>query len=252
MRWLPGLVSISFRSLTPDQILSLSVQAGLKAIEWGSDVHVPAGDIETARRVGDATRAAGLCIPAYGSYYKIGLSDEADFSGIAACARALDTDHIRVWAYHKNPEDIAPEIYAQIVADARRICKAVPDMTICLECHNNTLTSNPVSALKFLEDTACKNLKMFWQPNQLRTHEENLLACKALLPYIEHIHVFSWEGSQHFPLAHHTERWQDYLDILRDGMPAKIPLMLEFMHDHQPETLSPTAKTLLDWIEKNQ
>ena len=63
MQWIPGLVSISFRSLSPEEIIRIAKAAGLSAIEWGGDVHVPFGEIETARRVGEITRAAGLSIP---------------------------------------------------------------------------------------------------------------------------------------------------------------------------------------------
>ena len=36
-----GLVSISFRSHTPDEILRAAAESGLTQIEWGSDVHAP-------------------------------------------------------------------------------------------------------------------------------------------------------------------------------------------------------------------
>ena len=41
-----GLVSISFRGHTPEQILSAMKEAGLSYIEWGSDVHAPKDDIK--------------------------------------------------------------------------------------------------------------------------------------------------------------------------------------------------------------
>ena len=41
-----GLVSISFRSLSVDEIIDLVKDAGLEAIEWGRDVHAPCDDVE--------------------------------------------------------------------------------------------------------------------------------------------------------------------------------------------------------------
>ena len=38
--WIPGLVSISFRNESPKAIIDASKAAGLRAIEWGGDVHV--------------------------------------------------------------------------------------------------------------------------------------------------------------------------------------------------------------------
>ena len=249
MQWIPGLVSISFRSLSPEEIIRIAKDAGLAAIEWGGDVHVPMGDVETAKKVGEMTRAAGLDIPEYGSYYRIGFSAPEDFAKVAACAHALNTPCIRVWAYNKNPDEIAPDTYQAIVQDARRICASVPDRLVCLECHNDTLTSNYQAALKFLRDVDCPNLQMFWQPNQYLSHEENLTACRALLPYIQRVHTFSWEGKERYPLARHASRWQEYMDILKDTPNPHMPLMLEFMHDNQPQTLPETAKTLLEWIK---
>ena len=65
----PGLVSVTFRQLTPEGIIQLCMQTGLQTVEWGGDVHVPPGDVSRAAAVGELTRAAGLSITAYGSYY---------------------------------------------------------------------------------------------------------------------------------------------------------------------------------------
>ena len=77
-----GLVSISFRGNTVEEILDACVKTDLAVIEWGSDVHVPVGNFERAREVGEKTRAAGMECAAYGAYYKIGC-DMTDFEDYA-------------------------------------------------------------------------------------------------------------------------------------------------------------------------
>ena len=62
----PGLVSITFRKLSPRQIVDLVVQAGLDAIEWSGDVHAPHGDVAKAREIAQMTADAGLSMPTYG------------------------------------------------------------------------------------------------------------------------------------------------------------------------------------------
>ena len=252
MTFIPGLVSISFRNLKPKEIIQACRESGLKAIEWGGDVHVPAGQIDAASTVRDATDKAELGMPEYGSYYRIGQSDPAEIEGVVRSAKALDAAVIRVWAYCKNRQDCSAEEYENAVRDAKRICDAFPGMTFCLECHNNTLTEDYHDALRFLEDVDRPSLNMFWQPNQFRTHAYNLEACAALLPYIRAVHVFSWEGTDGknvmFPLEHHAKRWSEYISILRNAPVGELPMMLEFMHDGRPESLPDTAKTLFDWI----
>ena len=42
-----GLVSVSFRELTPFQIIDLMKSVGISVVEWGSDVHAPCkGDLQ--------------------------------------------------------------------------------------------------------------------------------------------------------------------------------------------------------------
>jgi sugar phosphate isomerase/epimerase len=255
MKWIPGLVSISFRELSAEALIRHAKETGLQAIEWGGDVHVPAGDTAAAARVAEAMKAAGLTTPEYGSYYVIGKSNPGDIDGVIACAGTLGTDTVRVWAYDKSYSACTAEEYANAVADAKRICDLTPDLQFCLECHNWTLTEDYRDALRYLRDVDRSNFRMFWQPNQFRTHAYNVEACAALLPYIVAVHVFSWEGvnpqtrqTTFFPLDYHTERWREYLTILENASADNMPCMLEFMHDGRIESLPEAARTLLDWL----
>ena len=58
--FIPGLVSISFRKHTPEEIVKACADAGLRYIEWGSDVHVPAGNEARAREVRALCASAGI------------------------------------------------------------------------------------------------------------------------------------------------------------------------------------------------
>ena len=248
MNFVPGLVSISFRQLTVEDILSRMKDCGLQAVEWGSDIHVPAGNLKEAARVRELSRNAGIATPEYGAYYTLAWPCEEKPADTVASARALGTPIVRLWASEKNRASMTAEEYRAAVEDAERICGENPDLTFCLECHNWSITEDYPSALAYLKDVNLPNLKMFWQPNQFRTHQYNLEALEALLPYVCSTHVFSWEGTDHLPLAHHTDRWQEYLSLLNGAPTDTMYLMLEFMHDDNPNSLPETAKTLLDWI----
>lgn len=67
-----GLVSVTFRDKTPEEIISAVKQCGLEGIEWGGDVHVLPGDVSRAREIRHLTEQAGLAVWAYGSYFEAG------------------------------------------------------------------------------------------------------------------------------------------------------------------------------------
>jgi len=249
MNFVPGLVSISFRQLPCLEIIEKTKNAGLSAIEWGGDIHVPAGKAEIAAAVGAQTRREGLVISEYGSYYRLGASAPEEIDGVAACARALKTDTVRVWAFNKGSEDVMEEEYRRVVSDAKRICALYPDLTFCTECHNNTLTDDYNSNLRLLADVDMPNFGAFWQPNQFKSTDYNLESAKALAPFVKSLHVFSWEGKTMYPLDHHSEIWKKYLSVFAKSCAAdSIYAMLEFMHDGSPDSLCKTAEQLRSFL----
>lgn len=247
MTYHTGLVSISFRKQSVEELIEAALAAGITAIEWGSDVHVPAGDVEKAKKTAVLCQQAGIALPQYGSYYYL-TQDPESFAGVLACARALGAPLIRVWGGKKSSDQLTTADYAALVEDARRICDMAEDKIICLECHKNSVTDEYHTALQFLKDVERDNLKMFWQPHQFRDLSYNLDALKALLPYVHSVHVFSWDREKMYPLAWGQDAWRQYLAILKKAGIENY--MLEFMHDHRLESLPETANTLKIWLEE--
>lgn len=243
-----GIVSISFRKYSKEEIASAAKAAGLDSVEWGGDVHVPHGNLEEAENAVKITHGNGLEIAEYGSYYIIGQSEPELFSSVLSSAEALGTNTIRVWpGMNKSSDSFTNDEYAFYVSDAKRICALAKEkcVTVALECHPNSLTDEYHTALKFISDVGADNLKMMWQPNQYRPLEYNLDSIKALLPYVVGVHVFSWERKTRLPLAAGEISWKEYIKLLS----AKhLNYMLEFMHDDKIETLSETAKVLKEWL----
>ncbi|NLK38850.1 MAG: sugar phosphate isomerase/epimerase [Clostridiales bacterium] len=241
-----GLVSISFRNLSPEEIIEKVVLAGLNGIEWGGDVHVPTGDIDTAVKVGKSTRTHGLEVSAYGSYYRVGChrrDAEERFDQVLRTAAALGAPIVRVWAYNKGSADITVDEYNYFIEDARSICKRAKakGIKVAFECHNNTLTDDYIYAQRMLSDI--DEAFMYWQPNQYRDDEYNLKAVEALLPWITNVHVFHWTEREKLPLCKGATLWEKYLNILKKSG-QKHTLELEFMPDGKIETLTKEAETL--------
>ena len=245
-----GLVSISFRSKSVEEIARAARVAGLEAIEWGGDVHAPHGDLDAARNAAEISKKYGLECVHYGSYYKIGYSDPELFSSVLESARVLGAPIIRVWAgLGIDPDTLPKEDYWRIVADARRICDMAGDIIIATECHNDTLTEHYRYALKFFGDVGRDNLKTLWQPNQHHGFEYDIEAVEALLPYVVGVHVFNWEGDKpdKYPLKENAEKWKAYMEILGQ---KQLNYMLEFMPDDNIESLSCEAEALDRFIKE--
>ena len=248
----PGIVSVTFRPLTPTQLIDCASDASLSCVEWGGDVHVPHGALDTAKTVGDLTRERGLSVISYGTYYRAGTYGEdfpAVFSAIQDTAEALGTSHLRLWAGNKNAEDYTDAERAAVTNELRQCAQmaACRGQTISFEYHGGTLTNTAASAKRLMEDIGAANAFLYWQPNQSLSHEENCAALKLLLPYVSNVHVFAWIVGQRLPLAEHADRWSDYLSILRTSG-RDHGLLLEFVPQDDPTVLPREAQTLLSLL----
>ena len=245
----PGLVSVTFRGLPPDAIVELCRQNRLSSIEWGGDVHVPHGDERTAGVVGGLTRAAGLSITAYGSYYRLASPEGPDFSSVLATAVVLGAPVIRVWAGTCGSAETSPALRRRVIDDALRCADlaAVRNVSIAYEFHDGTLTDSTDSALELLGATEHQFIKTLWQPPHGLSLQECLASLRALSPRLQHLHVFHWwpDPSCRLPLENGRERWSAYIaELRRQG--KDIPLLLEFVCGDDPVCLHEDANTLLD------
>ena len=107
-----GLVSISFRKNSPEEIIAAVKDAGLSCIEWGSDVHAPCNDEQRLYQIAAAQKAAGLECSSYGTYFKFGQHDVSVLPDYIKAARILGTRIIRLWCGAKGTTGKAP--YAQM------------------------------------------------------------------------------------------------------------------------------------------
>lgn len=225
----PGLVSVTFRQLPPEDVIAFTAQAGLEGIEWGGDVHVPPGDIARARLVGQMTRDAGLEVASYGSYYRL---DGDGFEAVLETAQALGAPNIRVWAGRVGSAEATPEQWVRAVADARRLA----GIDLSVEFHQGTLCDSVAATLRFLGEV--ESFKTYWQP---RTSDESP---EALLPHLSNLHVFHWTAEGRRPLAEGAGEWRRYLEVLEGERWA----LLEFVKDDSPEQGLRDAETLRQWL----
>lgn len=237
-----GLVSISFRDKTPEEIIKAVSAAGLSCIEWGSDVHAPSGDNERTEQILSLQKQYGISCCSYGTYFKLGEGDISELEPLIATAKRLGTDILRLWCGNKDSADYTENEKQALFAE----CKAAAALaekngvTVCMECHPHTFTDALSSAKELMAAVKSPAFKMYWQPNQYKTEAENLEYAKWVCPHCTNIHVFNWEGDNHYPLSGGTESWKKYLEKLGGGH----CLLLEFMPDNRIESLKSEAAAL--------
>ena len=250
----PGLVSITFRKLTPRQVVEAAAFAGLEGIEWGGDIHVPHGDIVKADEVRRMTLDAGLVVPSYGSYYKAGVSEAAGlaFEHVLETARELGAPVIRVWAGQKGSAEADAAYRARVVADSRRIATMAAQVGIVVasEYHGGSLTDTDASTVVFLNEVGHDNFKSYWQPRVGLGATEALKGLNELLPRLMHVHVFHWMADHtRRPLVEGADIWNRYLKLAARAQGDRFA-MLEFVPNDDPSVLAVEAATLKQWLTR--
>ena len=245
-----GLVSISFRNLSPDEIISLTVRAGLDSIEWGGDIHVPPGKLQTAAEVGERTRDAGLSVVCYGSYYRLTEEEPGMEHVIVRTAKALGAPLIRVWAGDLGSREAGFGARREIARRARRLAGLAADenMSVAFEFHGGTLTDTAESARELLEQIDRPNFGTLWQPPVRLSTADCVSSIWLVGEWLRNIHVFSWNGTERLPLATGAEKWRAYIDAIRQ-QPGEHNLMLEFVRGDNPGQLIEDAQTLKRWLK---
>ena len=236
-----SVASVTFRNRTVEQVAELARRAGLDAIEWGGDIHLPPGDRQAIERVRQSTRQNGLEISAYGSYYRAG---EEDFAPVLQTALAVDCRLIRVWAGRQASGQCTPEQRQLVVNNLRRAVEQAAEAgcVVATEYHANTLTDTLDSALQLLADVP--GLHTFWQPPVGLSLAENMQALQALTGKIESLHVYhrSVQGECR-PLSEGAENWRAYFRAaLQDGLQHYATL--EFVKDGTEEQFLQDAAAL--------
>ncbi len=243
----PGLVSISFRELSPRKIVDLCAQCRLEGIEWGGDIHVPHGNLEIAREVQKMTRDAGIEVAAYGSYYR--CDESLDFEPVLASALELGAPLIRVWAGNGEAET-----REKTLENLEKACEmaSAQNIEIATEYHGGTHTQTRESCADLLQSLQNSGLKTLWQPlrrggGMNAKTSENLEDLQAAAPRLSNVHVYEWRDietgkTKRFSLKNSVQ-WPKYIQELQK-MKQDRWLLIEYVPDDNPTFLAREADAL--------
>jgi 3-dehydroshikimate dehydratase len=251
----PGLVSVTFRSLSARQIVELAAKANLAAIEWGGDVHVPHGDLASARAVRQMCEDSGLAISAYGSYFRPSAGLGPSMTEVLDTAAELRTGMVRVWAGTRGSSDASAGDRALVVEQLAMFCDlaAKRKMIVATEFHAGTLTDDVDSCLHLLDEVNRPNLQTMWQPPNGMGPAESLAGLRRVRDRLAHLHVFHWypDDLHRCPLVDGSDRWPAYLQEAADQSAVDGRLRyasLEFVREDSIEQFHADAATLLGWL----
>ena len=230
-----GLVSISFRKNTVEEIFCAVKNAGLTCIEWGSDIHAPFDDTEKLQKIAKLQKEYGIECCSYGTYFTLGVNPLEELEEYIKAAKILGTDILRLWCGNKSSKDYTAKEKVKFFETCKKAAKIAEkhNVKFCMECHNFTFTDTKETALELMKEVNSPAVRMYWQPNQYTSVEENFAYAELLKDYTEHLHVFNWQGDNRYPLEESVNLWKEYLNILGDNK----HLLLEFMPDDKIETL---------------
>ena len=237
-----GLVSVSFRKHTPEEIVKAVKSAGLTCIEWGSDIHAPCRDTDRLHEIARLQEEYGITCSSYGTYFRLGHTPMEELSDYIAAAKLLGTNILRLWCGTKNGAEMTKSEREALFAECRKAAEIAEasGVTLCMECHMRSFTERPEDTVALMKAVNSPAFRMYWQPFQWLDAEGSLAIAKAVAPFAEHIHVFNWQGSGKYPLSEAVEDWRRYLSVFD----TPRTLLLEFMPDDRIESLPAEAEAL--------
>lgn len=254
-RWIPGAVSATFKKmpLSPDEIIHLLTDCGLKAVEWSENIHVQPDDTEGAALLRKKTEAAELKVAAYGSYFRLGENEDPIpvFERSLRSAKALGAPLIRIWAGTQASAEVSDDQFRRLSDEACLIADAAgcEQIKVAFEWHKNTLTDTNQSAQRLLAQANHPNLYCLWQPTVALTPRERVQGISMMSGRLLNFHVYSWPDGKRGPL--NAAEWQYYLDAAADMGDTHCAL-LEFVMGDTVEQFRADAKTLLKLLESGE
>jgi len=248
----PGLCSVTLRAAPVDEVARLAGECGLRAIEWGADVHVPPDDARAIARARAASAAAGVVIASYGSYlFTAGTPDEDECAAVLDTAAALDAPSVRVWEGFGIAS--GTDAYCALVDDLAAFAHdaATRGMSVGVEYHGGTVTATLAGTVALLDAVCAPNVASYWQPPYWRaptTPDADAAEVTALGDRLRHLHVYEWAGPEdRRPLAAGADRWRAVL-AAADALGGDRVAFLEFVTGDDPDALRRDAATLEAWL----
>lgn len=262
---LAGLCSVTFRDDPVEVVAARAAAAGLAAVEWGGDRHVPPGDGDAVRAAVHHSDAHGLRVVSYGSYLFCDRERPDGLTAVLDTTEALGTDRVRVWCPFGTEVGAAAAERARVTDAVASVAEAAAarGLEVYLEFHGGTLTATAASTRALLDAVAAPNLATGWQPPYWAPApalDDERADLARLAPSVAHVHVYEWAPDlTRRPLEAGADRWPGRLAAAAAAGPAPTDptdpaegapraALLEFVRDDDPAAFAADAATLQAWL----
>ncbi|WP_026163754.1 sugar phosphate isomerase/epimerase family protein [Kribbella catacumbae] len=245
-----GLVSVTLRAQSPDEVARLAADAGLTCIEWGADVHAPPSDLALVDRCRTVSAAYDLRITSYGSYWRAGVTSLDEGGTVLDTAVRLGAPRVRIWAGDVGSADASPETRAttrRAISDLAAQADS-RDLELAVEFHPSTLTDTATTMLAMLDDVGAANVSAYWQPGPGQPDAAALDELGQLVERVSAVHVFAWwPRTERHPLRTREALWRPALDLVHTRRP-EADVMIEFVPGDDVDLIATEAQTLRTWL----
>jgi len=201
-----GLCTIAFRERLLTDALDIAREVRADGVEiWGREPHVSPLELDRPRAeaVARMVEARGLELVALGSYHRLGVPEKAEgnvpLTVTLRTAHALRAPLVRVWAGDLGSDRATEEDWQRVIAAARlaSLQAETLGLTLLLEMHDDTLTDTGATARRMVEEVACDNVALVYQPSLGYEAEDPLARLEQVAPFVQHVHAQNAEPPEH-------------------------------------------------------
>jgi 3-dehydroshikimate dehydratase len=255
----PGLCSVTFRSLTADEVIGVACRAGVEGIEWGADVHAPPGGGPMIEALGARSRDAGLEVVSYGSYLGMAPDDDATaVDAVLESAMALGSPMVRIWTELGVTPTSPHGARGRVIERTGTLADAIADrgLLATLEFHPGTLTETARSTNELINALGQPLLRAHWQPDPVVPVDVALAELAQVAPFLAHLHTFTWGPrgiDDRRPLAEGAPLWVAALALANHegaALPGRRYALCEYVQNDEPEQLVTDVHVLVRWLEE--
>ena len=178
-----GLSSTALLTASARNVIAAASAAGIDAIEWAGDIHVPHNDASVARETMIDTLRAGLTTASYAPLYRVESGGEPGlrFDAVLDAAVELHSPILRVFVGESSATSKDAEQRGHLIAELKRLGDRAGQrgMTVCLSFGRNTYLDRYAPAVDLVNEIAHPFVRLAWEALPGTAPEECSAALEA-------------------------------------------------------------------------